>query len=168
MYLPEKLSSSAEFQSFAAPIKRLSDSHITQRNYPLSVVTRVDGIIAWFSANAFIATITPVKNGGIPHIAELKLVFKEGGAFEFYNTYTALLDRLQAQGDGDPVEHLEDLPVYSNDTARRSEEPASPVPVVENEGPTEPAGGLPADDLPPAYDDVASDDGGRGRSRTRY
>lgn len=31
IYLPEKLSSSAEFQSFAVPIKRISDSHVTQR-----------------------------------------------------------------------------------------------------------------------------------------
>lgn len=66
------------------------------------------------------------------------------------------------------MEHLEDLPVYSTDRAGRSEEPASPVPVAENESPTESEGGLPADDLPPAYDDVASDDGGRGRARTRY
>ena len=108
-----------------------------------------------------------MKNGGIPHFAELKLVFKEGGAFEFYNTYTALLDRLQAQGDGDPVEHLEDLPVYSTDRAGGSEEPASPVPVVEHESAPETAPAA-AEDLPPAYDDVASDDGGRGRSRTRY
>ena len=108
-----------------------------------------------------------MKNGGIPHFAELKLVFKEGGAFEFYNTYTALLDRLQTQGDGDPVEHLEDLPVYSTDTVRGSEEPASPVPVVENGSAPETAS-VPAEDLPPAYDDVASDDGGRGRSRTRH
>jgi len=129
---------------------------------------RADGVVAWFSANAFIATVTPVKNGGIPHIAELKLVFKEGGAFEFYNTYTALLDRLQAQGDGDPIEHLEDLPVYSTDTTGRSDEPVSPVPVMENEDRPETSEVPPADDLPPAYDDVASDDGRRGRSRRRY
>lgn len=36
VYLPEKLSSSAEFQNFAVPIKRVSDSHVTQRIYPLS------------------------------------------------------------------------------------------------------------------------------------
>ena len=124
--------------------------------------------VAWFSANAFVANITPVKNGGIPHFAELKLVFKEGGAFEFYNTYTTLLDRLQAQGDGDPVEHLEDLPMYSTDTtAGRSEEPEQPEPLVENERAAESVA-APVDDLPPAYDDVASDDGQRGRSRTRH
>jgi hypothetical protein len=167
VYIPEKLSSIAKFQSFAAPIKRLSDSHITQRIFILYGRAWLTVYTAWFSANAFIATLTPVKNGGIPHIAELKIVFKEGGAFEFYNTYTALLDRLQAQVDGDPVEHLEDLPVYSTDTAGGSEEPGSPVPLVENQSANERVT-APAEDLPPAYDDVASDDGGRGRSRTRY
>ena len=34
VYLPEKLSSSAEFQSFSVPVKRVSDSHITQRGCP--------------------------------------------------------------------------------------------------------------------------------------
>jgi hypothetical protein len=123
-------------------------------------------ILAWFSANAFVATITPVKNGGIPHFAELKLVFKEGGAFEFYNTYTALLDRLHAQGDAEPVDHLEDLPMYSNETRNVMEEASTssagappPVEDVAEEAP---------DDLPPSYDDVASEDGNRGRSRVRY
>ena len=109
-------------------------------------------------------------------------MFKEGGAFEFYNTYTALLDRLQAmQGDSVP-EHLEDLPLYSTDgvVAAPSVGPASevmhdgPVPAKPEDVP---------DEMPPAYDDVADDDGergrspayddvaaegGRGRSRTRY
>jgi hypothetical protein len=118
-------------------------------------------MVAWFSANAFTGTISPVKNGGIPHYAELKLVFKEGGAFEFYNTYTALLDRLHAaQGDG-PVEHLEDLPMYSNDGGQRP---------VAMEHDREDESGVPEsdpDELPPAYDDVAPDEG-RGISRTRY
>lgn len=118
-------------------------------------------MIAWFSANAFVGTVTPVKNGGIPHYAELKLVFKEGGAFEFYNTYTALLDRLQAtQGEG-AVDHLEDLPLYSHDGIQ-VEDAREIVGEVEGSG----HGSVP-DELPPAYDDVAPDEG-RGRSRTRY
>jgi hypothetical protein len=108
-----------------------------------------------------------VKNGGIPHFAELKLIFKEGGAFEFYNTYTSLLDRIHAtEGDPEAVEHLEDLPTYSNDgpTAERriSLDPPPPQEV------TSPVEVNETDELPPAYDEVASDDGGRGRSRTRY
>ena len=159
MYIPEKLSSTAELQSFAAPIKRISDSHLTQRIALAQWRRRL--IVAWFSANAFIGTVTPVKNGGIPHYAELKLIFKEGGAFEFYNTYTSLLDRLHAsQGEGG-VEHLEDLPRYSHDGARQVE-----VAVEQTAGTEE--GGLESvlDELPPAYDDVAPDEG-RGRSRTR-
>lgn len=106
-----------------------------------------------------------MKNGGIPHFAELKLVFKEGGAFEFYNTYTSLLDRIHAtEGDPEAVEHLEDLPTYSNDgpSVERSVSLDPPPHEVVATGENE------IDELPPAYDEVASDDGGRGRSRTRY
>jgi len=117
---------------------------------------------AWFSANAFVATITPVPNGGIPHYAELKLVFKEGGAFEFYNTYTAILDRLHAQGGTEIVEHLEDLPQYTKGT--------EDVPHGEGSEPTEsqdPPVPDDHDDLPPSYDQVASDEETRGRARVR-
>jgi hypothetical protein len=93
----------------------------------------------------------------------MKLVFKEGGAFEFYNMYTALLDRLQAmQDEGGPVEHLEDLPVYSTDGVAPPALAAEPVDELVSEREDVP------DDMPPAYDDVASDDDGRGRSRTRF
>lgn len=108
-----------------------------------------------------------MKDGGIPDYAELKLTFKDGGAFEFYDVYTSLLDRLQDGEDGAPVEHLEDLPVYSNEGAAASrvtghEEEAHHAPVaVEGDAAGEP------EDLPPAYDVVTSDDGRTGRSRTR-
>jgi hypothetical protein len=105
-----------------------------------------------------------VKNGGIPHFAELKLVFKEGGAFEFYNTYTSLLDRIHAtEGGSVAIEHLEDLPTYSNDGAV---EPVSLDPPAEER--VGDGDGNETEELPPAYDEVASDDGRRGRSRTRY
>ena len=111
-------------------------------------------MVAWFSANAFVGTITPVKNGGIPHFAELKLVFNEGGAFEFYETYTSLLERLHAQEDtGVPVQHLEDLPRYSHD---------EPLPVNAPNGV-----GEGQEDAPPAYDSVAEEQS-RGRTRERY
>ena len=121
--------------------------------------------VAWFSANAFIGTLTPVPNGGIPHYAELKLTFKEGGAFEFYNTYTALLDRLHDGEDGAPVDHLEDLPVYSNEAPSSGRTTAEQL-QEEHDPPSGPPPGEP-EDLPPAYDIVASDDGRTGRSRTR-
>ena len=109
--------------------------------------------------------MTPVKDGGIPTYAELKLVFKEGGAFEFYNAYIALLDRVHEQEDGAPVDHLEDLPVYTNEPTS-SGSVGQPVPEirVENESTPEQLN----DDLPPAYDEVASDEGERGRSRVRH
>jgi len=127
-------------------------------------------MIAWFSANAFVGTITPVKNGGIPHLAELKLVFKEGEAFEFYNTYTALLDRLHAQeGQGEAVDHLEDLPMYSNANVQQEpDDAATPTTASNGTSHDAPVEVVVERDLPPAYDDVASDDGERGRRRTRH
>ena len=90
-------------------------------------------------------------------MAELKLMFKEGGAFEFYNTYTSLLDRLQAQ-DAEGVEHLEDLPVYSSHGSGNIVDTPSVgdgLPPLMN----------PPDDLPPTYDDATAEEGPRGGAR---
>jgi hypothetical protein len=109
--------------------------------------------------------VAPVLNGGIPHTqtTELKLIFKEGGAFEFYNAYTALLDRLHLQSDADSglVEHLEDLPVYSTEGGDAGVENPSTSGQPAEEEVNHP------EDLPPTYDDVAAEDGPRGRARTR-
>src|SRR6202035_1941228 len=72
---------------FNSRCTKFCSSHKTSLRFPSNstYATKITLIVAWFSANAFIGTITPVKNGGIPHFAELKLVFNEGGAFEFYN-----------------------------------------------------------------------------------
>jgi hypothetical protein len=107
-----------------------------------------------------VATVSPVPNGGIPHTAELKLTFKDGGAFEFYNTYTALLDRLHVQGEAE-TDHLEDLPVYSNEGGNVV------VPVGEELPAAGPVGEEHPEELPPTYDDVAAEDGPRGRARMR-
>lgn len=69
------------------------------------------------------------------------------------------MDRLHAQGDAQPVDHLEDLPMYSSDTTNLAEEQPAPPTINVQQAP---------EDLPPAYDDVAEDDEPRGRSRTRY
>jgi hypothetical protein len=69
------------------------------------------------------------------------------------------LDRLHAQGDAQPVDHLEDLPMYSNDTTHLVEEHTAPPTIELQQAP---------EDLPPAYDDVTEVEGLRGRSRTRY
>jgi len=77
------------------------------------------------------ALVQPVPGGGIPpsHAAlELKLTFKEGGAFDFHTSYERLKERLQQAVEGareegvapasgpDGVDwervHLEDLPAY--------------------------------------------------------
>lgn len=69
----------------------------------------------------------PVSNGGLPSVAsaiELKLVFKDGGAFDFYTIFERVKERfLQAlenarasgrvaEGTAMGTVHLEDLPAY--------------------------------------------------------
>ena len=57
------------------------------------------------------------------------------------------------------MDHLEDLPVYSNEGGN--------VVVGDTPPPAQPVEEHPPADLPPTYDDVAAEDGPRGRTRTR-
>lgn len=74
----------------------------------------------------------PVSNGGLPSVAsaiELKLVFKDGGAFDFYTIFERVKERFlqaieSARASGRVVEgaamgtvHLEDLPAYEEPPA---------------------------------------------------
>ncbi|KAF2812306.1 ubiquinol-cytochrome c reductase complex 17 kd protein [Mytilinidion resinicola] len=112
IYLPSTPSSS--LQSFASPILNLHDTHVTA---------------PWFGPNVWSALVQPVPNGGIPpsHAAlELKLTFKEGGAFDFHTAYERLKERLAQAVESAREEapstgpegvdwnrvHLEDLPAY--------------------------------------------------------
>lgn len=69
----------------------------------------------------------PVSNGGLPSVnsaIELKLVFKDGGAFDFYTIFERVKERFlqaleNARSSGRVTEgaaletvHLEDLPAY--------------------------------------------------------
>ncbi|KAF2754730.1 hypothetical protein EJ05DRAFT_131527 [Pseudovirgaria hyperparasitica] len=133
VYLPQ--TPSPTLQSFAAPILNLHDTHVDS---------------PWFGPNTWTALVQPVAGGNIPpqHAAlELKITFKEGGAFDFSARFERVKERLQqavevaresghAAGDGsetgrglgggalagvnlDAV-HLDELPAY---------EPGSGVPV---------------------------------------
>lgn len=118
IFIPDK--ATPNFQSFAAPILSLHDSHVAA---------------PWFGPNVWTALLQPTQGGGIPTppggVVEVKLTFKEGGAFDFHTAYERVRERLQqavevARIDGDGtggarnamngvnVENvdLEDLPAY--------------------------------------------------------
>lgn len=125
IYLPA--SPTPALQSFAAPILNTHDSHV---------------VAPWIGPNVWTALVQPVQGGGIPAhhaVLELKVTFKEGGAYDFHSRYETVKERLQqavevaresgsVQGDGSETGrgrgggalagvnvagvHLEDLPAY--------------------------------------------------------
>jgi len=125
IYLP--VTPTPTFQSFAVPILNVADSRVTA---------------PWFGANKWEAVIHPVTGGGIPpHHSELDCVmeFKDGGAFDFHNTFERLKERLRQTIDvaresgvdetvaaGNVI--TEDLPAYedSRQHPRVPEAPQSP------------------------------------------
>ena len=118
IYLPDK--TSTKLQSFAAPITNLHDSHVTA---------------PFFGPNVWTALLQPVPGGGIPvpgtGVVELKLTFKEGGAFDFHTQFERVKERLQhalemerMRGDAGPAPdpnlnnvNLEDLPAYEEESS---------------------------------------------------
>jgi len=122
IYLPDK--PAERLQSFAAPILNLHDSHVSA---------------PFFGANSWTALCQPVQGGGLPTpsagVLELKLTFKDGGAFDYHNKYEQVRERLQqavevsrinddgsassrAAVNGVDVSNvnLEDLPAYSEES----------------------------------------------------
>jgi hypothetical protein len=80
VYLPT--TPTTAFQSFSAPILNLLDTHVTA---------------PWFGANAWVAVLKPVTGGGIPPqhaFVELKLTFKDGGAYDFHHVFEELKERV--------------------------------------------------------------------------
>ncbi|KAF2234011.1 hypothetical protein EV356DRAFT_486036 [Viridothelium virens] len=81
VYLPS--SPTPTLQSFTVPLLNLHDTHVTA---------------PWFGPNVWTSLLQPVSGGGIPaqHAAlELKLTFKDGGAFDFHTGYERIKERLQ-------------------------------------------------------------------------
>jgi len=85
----------------------------------------------WFGPNVWTALLQPTSGGGIPippaGVVEVKLTFKDGGAFDFHTRYERVRERLQqavetqrmdgdGQGGAQRVDvgnvDLEELPVY--------------------------------------------------------
>ncbi|KAK0934581.1 hypothetical protein LTR29_013847 [Friedmanniomyces endolithicus] len=124
LYLPDK--ATEKLQSFAAPILNFHDSHVTA---------------PFFGPNVWMALLQPVQGGGIPvpgtGVVEVKLTFKEGGAFDFHTHFERVKERLQQAveingmsggGDGSAASRtvmgglnvgtvdLEDLPAYQEES----------------------------------------------------
>ena len=141
VYIPAQKSD--EFPSFSAPLLNVRDSHVTA---------------PFFGPNAWVALVQPVSGGGIPPglpAIQVKVTFKEGGAFDFHNRFERIKERLEqvvevsresARGSANvdmSTVHLEELPAYSA--------PASEAP-----------GARPAYDAPPStsqHTRVASETG---------
>lgn len=128
IYLPS--TSTKDLQSFAAPFLNLHDSHVTA---------------PFFGPNIWQALLQPVPNGGIPTpstgVVELKLTFKEGGAFDFHSKFERLKERAQQAHETESTRHpaqsghvdLEDLPVYQEQSDRPLIPPVMPPPPIEHE-----------------------------------
>jgi hypothetical protein len=122
IYIPDK--STDKLQSFAAPILNIHDSHVTA---------------PFFGPNVWQALLQPVHGGGVPTptggVVDLKLTFKDGGAFDFHTHFERVKERLQQavevsriHGDGAGGSagamhgvdvsnvNAEDLPVYSEES----------------------------------------------------
>lgn len=131
VYLPS--SPTPELQSFSSPIPRLQDTFVRA---------------PFFGANYWTASCKPVANGGIPPsypLVELRLTFREGGAFDFHTIFEQIKERLyqaytvaretgQRDGNVDLANvHLEQLPAYepAREVEREEEERVilSPIPV---------------------------------------
>jgi hypothetical protein len=152
VYLPTKPSDSLE--SFAAPVLNLHDSHV---NAP------------FFGPNVWTAVVQPVPGGNIPTqvaAVELKLTFKDGGAFDFHSTFERIKERLQQavdvaregghlagdqngsvasglQGVNLDYVHLDELPAYEAATeihppALNQSSQAEPAPLIDFSDDTEP------------------------------
>jgi hypothetical protein len=166
VYLPT--TPTPELQSFSSPILNLRDTFVRA---------------PFFGANYWVAQVKPVSGGGIPpttSAVELRLTFREGGAFDFHSTFEQIKERLyQAYqvaresgqtGTGSAEVnlanvHLEQLPAYEAAREVEEEEPTilSPVPrrpselrsPMTNEPVAPSPGGFTApDEPPPGYEEA--------------
>ncbi|KAK2733170.1 hypothetical protein FQN57_002289 [Myotisia sp. PD_48] len=81
VYLPAQ--PTADFQSFSAPLLNTLDTHVAA---------------PFFGPNIWSAKVRPVAGGGIPpayKFIQLKMTFKDGGAFDFHSNFERIKERLQ-------------------------------------------------------------------------
>ncbi|KAJ5935371.1 hypothetical protein N7466_004918 [Penicillium verhagenii] len=125
VYLPSQ--TSASFQSFSSPLLNVCDSHVSA---------------PFFGPNVWTALVKPVAGGGIspslPAI-QLKVTFKEGGAFDFHTNFERIRERLEqvVENTGEGARglrgvdlagvHLEELPAYEGPGSNNPHEPPTPT-----------------------------------------
>ncbi|KIN04327.1 hypothetical protein OIDMADRAFT_143756 [Oidiodendron maius Zn] len=131
VYLPAN--PTPELQSFSCPILNTQDTYVRA---------------PFFGANYWTGLCKAVQGGGIPaahSVVEIRLTFREGGAFDFHSTFEQIKERLyqaysvaRESGQGGAGAdlsnvHLEQLPAYepAREAEREPEEPVilSPIPV---------------------------------------
>ncbi|KAL5336794.1 hypothetical protein BJX70DRAFT_371561 [Aspergillus crustosus] len=120
VYIPAQRTS--QLESFSAPLLNLHDSHVSS---------------PFFGPNAWNSVVQPVPGGGIPPslpAVQVKVTFKDGGAFDFHAQFERIKERLQqaveisrengrAAGDVSMSGvHLEELPAYSAPQTDRTPE----------------------------------------------
>ena len=118
MFLPS--TPEPNMKSFMAPILNLKDTRISA---------------PFFGPNVWTGILQPVTGGGIPsHCAfvEIKMTFKEGGAFDFHSTFERVRDSLlqaveNAEASGQELDpenvHLDQLPAYGEVSGTRMAPP---------------------------------------------
>ncbi|KAJ9200979.1 hypothetical protein DTO164E3_3728 [Paecilomyces variotii] len=159
VYLPSQ--PSQELQSFSAPLLNLHDTHVSA---------------PFFGPNVWTALVQPVAGGGIPPsfpAVQLKMSFKEGGAFDFHSNFERVKERLQQAVETSQATsnsqaarrghidysavHLEELPAYDS-PGHAPAEPnhASPSSVPLSGSAVHPPG---QDEMPPPpVDNIATED----------
>lgn len=115
----------------------------------------------FFGPNSWVSVVQPVPGGGIYSKAnsgiELKLTFKDGGAFEFHEKFTQTRERVQqaveasgqsSMGQNLASVHLEQLPAYEAGPSEASQArhlDATSTPQNSSAHP---------DEAPPGYEEV--------------
>lgn len=153
VYLPA--SKSNDFQSFSSPLLNVRDSHVSA---------------PFFGPNVWTALVQPVSGGGIsPSLpaVQLKVTFKEGGAFDFHTNFERIKERLEQAVENTSegtrgqqnvdlsAVHLEELPAYeappnASQSARPSQTPEESQSSRASDTGTEPV------EPPPCYEEVQS------------
>ncbi|KAF4556582.1 Hypothetical protein D9617_1g084600 [Elsinoe fawcettii] len=78
IYLPS--STTPQLQSFASPLLNLQDSHVSA---------------PWIGPNVWSALVRPVHGGNLPdQPLEVKVTFKDGGAYDFQTRYERVRERV--------------------------------------------------------------------------
>ncbi|CAG8904907.1 unnamed protein product [Penicillium egyptiacum] len=161
VYLPA--SRSNDFQSFSSPLLNIRDSHVSA---------------PFFGPNVWTALAQPVSGGGIsPSLpaVQLKVTFKEGGAFDFHTNFERIRERLEQAVENTShgtrghqnvdlsAVHLEELPAYeappdASQHARPSQTPEESQSSRASDTGTEPV------EPPPCYEEVQSQSSERSSS----